>query len=367
MKLTKLFALLVASATLLVGCGGDDDREVKPTGDITLKADVESVVVGQSITFTVTDLEGTDVTASATIFNRTDNYAEVSNPYVATKEGRNEFFAVVGNSSSDVIEVVVAPEIAALPNDPQPDNTSFAHHILLIDHTGVQCGQCPRMMSALRQVSETEGYHEKYFEVMAHSYNTNDPAYSKAAATVSSHFSSFIVTSGYPTLTYNFFYNRYSTADAEDIKQTIDNLWSADGADAGIAASTIISASTASVNAEVKAAVTAEYYLTAWLLEDNIYARQAGRQEEWQDYHHNAIRNMPAGTPIYGESLGVIEAGATVGKEFYLPITSPDWAVDNMRVVLIVSAKTDDSGNAIDVVNVVSCPGNDSVAYEYLN
>lgn len=366
MKLTKFFTLFVAAATLLVGCGGDDNNEVKPTGDITLKADAESVVVGQSITFTITDAEGNDVTAGATIFNRTDNYAMVSNPYVTTKEGRTEFFAVVGESSSDVVVVMVTPVVAERPEDPQPSNTNFAHRILLIDHTGVQCGQCPHMMNALREVSETEGYHEKYLEVMAHSYNTNDPAYSRAASTVSNHFSTFVVSHGYPTLTYNFFYNRFSVADAEDIRQTIDALWSEDGADAGICASTVISSTTASVNAEVKASVTAEYYLTAWLLEDDIYARQVGRQEEWQDYHDNAIRNMPTNEPIYGVSLGVIEAGATASTQFYLPITSSGWVVDNMRVVLIVSASDASNGNAIDVVNVVSCPGNGSVAYEYM-
>ena len=84
-------------------------------------------------------------------------------------------------------------------------------------------------MSALKEVEETEDYHEKYYEAMAHSYATSDPAHSGAADAISSYHR----VSSYPTLTYNFAHSTTSSYNAEHIKLQINALWkeSADAAD----------------------------------------------------------------------------------------------------------------------------------------
>ena len=102
MRFTKFIAFIAAAATLMVGCGGDGEEGKKPTGGATLKADVQSVEVNNPITFTVTAEDGTDVTAEATIYDKTHNFQEVSNPFTPTEDGRYEFYAVAGNAITEV-------------------------------------------------------------------------------------------------------------------------------------------------------------------------------------------------------------------------------------------------------------------------
>ena len=156
MKLTKFIALIAAAATLAVGCGGDKpEDEKKPAGGATLKADVLSVEVNNPITFTVTAEDGTDITADATIYDKTHDFQAVSNPFTPTSDGKYEFYAVAGNAITETIEVTVLPSIPALPADTNEASTEFKHRIWLVDHTGNTCGYCPKMMLALKEVWPT--------------------------------------------------------------------------------------------------------------------------------------------------------------------------------------------------------------------
>ena len=87
-----------------------------------------------------------------------------------------------------------------LPADPQPDNTSFSHRIMLLQHTGTYCPNCPNLMTSLKEVAQDNGYSGRYVHVASHSYNEDgDEAYSDAAAKISQAFCSGY----YPELTFN--------------------------------------------------------------------------------------------------------------------------------------------------------------------
>lgn len=357
MKITKFFALIAAAATMFFGC--QEPTEDNDQGsDITLSA-AEMVEVNTPIEFTITNSEGEDVTAEATIYDKSHDYVTVSNPFTPTEDGDYTFYAVVGDSISKDIKVVVTPVVPALPEDSDVANTSFVHRILLVDHTGNTCGYCPKMMKALKEVEETEGYHEKYYEAMAHSYTTSDPAYSGSASAISTYYR----ITEYPTLTYNFAHTTTSSYNAAHIKQQIDALWK-ESADAGVAAATSMGTKYIVVNSEIKAAVTGDYSITAWLLEDGIEAKQMNG-EDWMDIHNNAIRQATITSPITGYELGTIEAGKCATDVLTLKITSSKWNRDNMKVMLIVSKKNDKG--VYDVANVVLCPMNDTVTYNYNN
>lgn len=359
MRFTKFIAFIAAAATLMVGCGGDkpvDDK--KPVGGATLKADVLSLEVNNPITFTVTAEDGTDITADATIYDKTHDFQAVSNPYTPTEDGKYEFYAVVGNAITETIEVTVLPTIPELPADTNEASTAFKHRILLVDHTGNTCGYCPQMMLALKEVAETGDYHSKYYEAMAHTYASSDPATSAAANAISSHYG---VTS-YPTLTYNFAYSTTSSYNAEHIKSQIDAQWK-ESADAGIAASASLATKSVVVNAEVKAAVENDYRITAWLLEDGIVANQTNATQEWMNTHDNAIRQASTTNPISGQDLGTIKAGEKAQLAMSLEITGSKWNRDNLKVMVIASAKN--ANGKFEVVNVAICPVGDSVAYDY--
>lgn len=353
MKLTKFFAILAAAA-MFVGCTPEEETN---SSDIKLSA--KSVVeVNTPIEFIVTNSKGEDISATATIFDKTHDFVVVENPFTPTEDGDYTFYAVAGDLISNDVTVVVTPTVPALPEDSDANNTSFVHHILLVDHTGTTCGWCPQMMEALKEVEETEGYHEKYYEAMSHSYDTSDPAYSGSAASISSHYRP----TGYPTLTYNFYHSKSSSFNAAEIMQQIDALWKKN-ADAGIAVATSLATSSVVVNSEIKAAVEGEYSATAWLLEDGIYEKQTNGKEDWMNTHNNAIRQAATTTPISGYELGTLAAGETAEQIFNLKITRDAWNRDNMKVMVIVSKKN--SNGNFDVANVVVCGINTTLTYNY--
>lgn len=356
MKFTKFFALVAATVAMFAACtpGGD---VTTATGDITLSA--ETVVeVNTPIHFVVKDSSGANVTNDATIYDKSHDFAQVENPFTPTVDGDYTFYAVVGDAISKDFKVTVTPEVPALPEDTDAANTSFKHRILLVDHTGNTCGYCPNMMKALKEIEESGDFDGKYYEAMSHSYANTDPAFSGAAASISSHYG----LQGYPTLTYNFYHPTSSSYNAEHIKGQINALWK-ESADAGIAASTNLAAKSVVVNAEVKAAVDGEYSITAWLLEDGIYAKQTNATDEWMNTHNNAIRQAATTSPLTGYELGTLKTGETAEQILNLTIARDTWNRDNMKVMLIVSKKGDNK--KFDVANVVICPINDSVTYDY--
>lgn len=90
-----------------------------------------------------------------------------------------------GDETPEVVDPVVSG-LPALPADPQPKNISFRHRVMLLQHTGTYCPNCPRLMSSLMQVAEDKTYSERYHHVAAHSYNEEgDAAYSVAASNLS--------------------------------------------------------------------------------------------------------------------------------------------------------------------------------------
>jgi hypothetical protein len=215
------------------------------------------------------------------------------------------------------------------------------------------------MMKALKTVSETGDYHSKYYEAMAHTYSNGDPAFSGAASMVSNHHG----VSSYPTLTYNFYHTTQSSYNDAHIMGQIDALWKAEGADAGIAAAAALATSSVIVNTEVKAAVANDYRITAWLLEDGIYAKQTNATEEWMNTHDNAIRQRVSSDDISGVSLGTLAAGETASTALTLNIVGNKWNRDNLKVMVIVSAKN--AKGQFEVANVAICPMNDVVTYDY--
>ena len=363
MRFTKFLTFVVCSALALASCEkGPDSNEPQGGngGGATLKADPLSLEVNNPITFTVIADDGTDITASSTIYDKTHDFAEVSNPFTPTEDGQYEFYAVSGNIITKSITVNVMPSIPALPADTNEASTEFKHRILLVDHTGTTCSYCPQMMLALKEIAETGDYHSKYYEAIAHSYGNaaSDPATSTAANAISSYYG----VTNYPTLTYNFAYTTQSSFNAEHIKQQIDAQWK-ESADAGIAAAASLASNSVIVNTEVKAAVENDYRITAWLLEDGIEAKQLNAKEEWMNIHNNAIRQAVTTNPISGMDLGTIKAGEKASLAMSLEIVGTKWNLDNLKVMVIASAKN--SNGKYEVVNVTLCPVNGTVAYDY--
>lgn len=270
-----------------------------------------------------------------------------------------------GEESNTDIPDITDPSgdtVPELPADPQEGSTSFTHRILLLQHTGTYCPNCPRLMSSLKELSEDKEYNGLYHHVAAHSYNEEgDAAYSTAAANLSQAFCSGY----YPELTFNLTTaNTGTSTDVSSIKENIDRLIK-ETADAGISASAALDGNIITVHAEIKAAKEGAYRIAAWLLEDGIESEQEGASESWQHIHNNAVRAMAGSSlnlRIYGEKTGTLSPGSKAGKTFIITMEE-GWNAENCKILILANAT--DSNGKVDIVNCAICPIGENVEYEY--
>jgi hypothetical protein len=214
-----------------------------------------------------------------------------------------------------------------------------------------------------------------YHEVQCHggSYASGDPAYSSAASTVDSYYRNRGTISGYPTLAINFRNGKVSrgSTDSYFVESAMNYIFKTYhkpfGADAGIHVTNSVSNKKIDIEIEVTAAVSNQYKVTAWVLENNIYSpyQNGASTERHRTYQHclRAIAGAYSTTDISGDSLGTIEAGESASKSFSVSLDS-SWVTANLEVLVIVSAP-DSTGN-YEVVNTALCPINGTQDYEYL-
>lgn len=375
MKLTKFFAFALA-ALAFVGCGGDEQEPgkpaPKPSGNITLKASETAITIGETITFTVTDTEGQDVTAVAQIYD--PDFSELTNKkYTATEAGTYEFFATCEGEYSNTVVVKVMAEMPEVPEDMEPDNFKFNHRAVMVDHTAVNCGYCPWMTDYLIQYALTPN-HKHYNEVTCHagSLASGDPAASTAATTLMNYHSLYF-DFGNPTLIFNFKSGEVGNSQSYGtVKSNIDKLLAgyikADGADVGISMTVEGDEDNILCAAQIKVAVNGDYCVNAWLLENDIYSpNQNGATKEEHKWYNFALRNFSEAvskTDIKGLEIGQLKAGDKYNYACELAVTSTKWNWENMGVLVVVSAK-DDKGR-VEVVNSAYCPVGEELPFEYL-
>ena len=102
MKKLILF-LAMASTTMFVSCGSDDNGAAKATS-IVLTASATTIDLGQPVTLSVKDNNGKDVTARATFF---DGTTAVTSPYTPTTVGPHSLTAKLDNLTSPAVVVTV--------------------------------------------------------------------------------------------------------------------------------------------------------------------------------------------------------------------------------------------------------------------
>ena len=360
--------LCLAAAFASYGCSSVEDVHSVIPGPIVLTADAEQVrcdgVDAVGFTVTVTDEEGKqqDVTKYAEIYEAKSKAAVENGIFMTKAEGEFVFYAVYGLSLSNEVAVRAVNDIPELPADPQEDNTSFRHRMLLVQHTGATCSNCPRMMQSLKTLSADESYNGLYHHVASHSYNggLEDAAYSEAARNLSMVYNT---SNNYPMLTFNLTSTATGT-DLSEIRAQIDQL-KKDKADVGISASAKLSGDDILVNIEVKSAVENDYRVAAWILEDDIYSIQSGMSESWHNIHDNALRYMAGASSQFsfaGEKLGRLAQGEKAQKMYVIPVED-NWVADNCEVLILVTA-ADANGN-YDIANCALCQIGETVSYDY--
>ena len=372
MKITKFFALLCAAAVGFVACepvGNTEEPNV--TGKITLSASKTTIELGETVTFKaeMKDAETgemIDVTEFVSIYDSELN--KISNPWTPTASGNYTFNATYGAESSNNITISVMAQMPEVPADPDPENLAFNHRVVVIDHTGVGCPNCPLMTDNLRAIAATD-WHKHYNEVTCHAggYAGNDPASSQAATALNQTQSP----NGYPTLNINFntaTVGNYQTSYFVNVmSQTLEQCVKKSGADVGIAMAVEGDNTNVYCAAQIKAKTAKEYKAVAWLLESGIYSpNQAGATKDYHKIYNHALRNMSheySKTNVQGDAY-TFEANEVKDFAFELPIISTKWNYENMEVLVVVSAK--DANGRWEVANSSVCKLNEQKEFEYV-
>ena len=368
MKLTKFFAFAFAALAFAACDEKQPDQKEPlptPTGDITLTADKTAIQIGDTVTFTVTDAENQDVTSQAYIYD--EDYNDVGSQVTFNESGSYSFFATVGAANSNYVTVVVMAEVPEVPEDPDPEYFNFNYRALVIDQTGVNCGYCPNATDVLRSLENTEGLNEHYNEVTCHAggYASGDPGNSAAANALNAFQGSYI--SGYPCILVNF-HGQPASYAYNYVKSKLEEYVNACAGAVKVGASLAVTGDESAVYAaaQVKSGEAKEYKITAWLLESNIYSpNQAGATKDYHKIYNNALRNMSheyTKTNVQGDSY-TFEANEVKDLAFELPIISTKWMVENMSVLVVISAK--DANGRWEVANSVVCKINESKEFEY--
>lgn len=338
--------------------GYDFENNIPISGLLTLSIDKSVVFVGDVVKFIVMQ-EGVDVTAYSTIYN-SETYEKVDGAlFVADIDGSYSFYAVKGSVISRIFNFNVIVPTPELPEDTEIFNTKFDHRILLVHHTGTGNAFGPLMVDVLRELSNNDNYQNKYYEAVCHTYSSYSPLCSDSAEFISDLYG----INAYPALCTNLYPQEVLYYNS-DIMSEIDSMLQIDGADVGISASANMGSTMITIRAGVKANITGDYRITAWLLEDNIYAQQSGTDDESYYIHNNVVRNIASTEHITGFGLGTLETGETAIHDITLDISDTEWNKENLKI-LVIATGLNDLGY-YEVVNIAMCPVNGSVGYEYM-
>lgn len=361
--LSSVMAFLLA--LVMYGCSGNSSDE--PESDM-LVLNASSLLIeadGADITeFTVT--KGTqDVTSAAEILMNGQTFSGTR--FYTDTEGEYKFSARYnGETSAEIVVRATKSDNLVIPADPDSERyEGFVKHVLFLQGTGTWCGYCPLVMSGIKTYSET---YSDGLAVFAAAHNGD---------TMSNEFGTkvlqWIEVEGFPTLNVNLIpgENVPYTGDgnvgeqnAEAIREAVDE-YSAQDAKSAIAA--VVRAdkasSTVSVEAKIKIAESGSYRVAAWLVEDGIYDNSQKNYLglDGDFYTHNNVLRQSSASLAFGDKLGdSLPAGST--KDFTCSFTLSSEKMDNCRVLIMVTAP---EGGVFAVDNVVACPLNSKVGFEY--
>ena len=370
MKTLKTLAIICLGALLCGACTSGSNEQEQASGLVLSFSPSTIYDNGEDYAEPTLKLNGAVVT-DYTLYNAlTDEVVVLENGrFTSTTKGTFTFWASHGTLTSNTAKVTVIttpPAAPEAPVDATPSQTNFKRRVLLTQFTGTGCGWCPEMMNALYLVNQKRG--DDIVIAAAHLWNTDDPMYLADAPSLDNSQSVF----SYPGLTVDLIDSDGGTSRVETyIINMINKALNRVDVKGGIAANTLYYADKGFITATVlvKAKETTEFRVGAWLLEDDIYAKQANNgitPVEGVDFntHHNVIRiadSRKTNMDFSGHDLGKIEAGATATKNFYFELKD-GWNPEKLRVVFFISTK---EGDEWYVNNVVSASSNGTLDFRY--
>ena len=365
MKKIYGFILLSLAAIAMAACEKQsEDQKKGPAADSELLLSTDKVYIQSNgtdaATITLT-LAGEPVTEGVTFYDENTNAViDVTDmKFTATEDGTYSFWASYLTYTSNTITLKAIPmAVPANPTDTDKAGTSFKRRLLVTQFTGTKCPNCPYMITALHDVYNDQAYASRVVHVACHTSWASDFLLDKDIH-------GFLAVSGAPWLVVDFdksskigVYN--NSQDVMNIKWVIDEWYAAQEPMAGIAVNSVISGNTLAVKALVKAAVTDEYRIGAWLMEDNLSAEQSGSSLDWMNTHNNVLRiadSEISAQNFSGYKLGKVNAGGYAEYVFVMDL-DPEWKKEDLHLAVFIT-------NGGIVNNAVDCPAGESIGFDY--
>ena len=381
MKKFNLLGLLAmfCGCLCLSACSGNDGEGEEPGGNgggtgiegklvLSASASYISNDGRDAAEFTVKKGD-TDVTDKANIYQ--GNTLLGGTVFTTTTVGEYTFFASYEGDISEKITIkAIVGGVPALPDDPQPDKfAGFKHRVLAVQSTGTWCQYCPFMTAGIKSYLSEEGNGEKTVFVAAHNGDGMANKYADAVNT-------WVGVNSYPTLSLNLDsrnkvnHQNVPSVTASSIAGAVSTALR-DNANVGISATVVgtENGGTLTVNAKVKIGTDAKYRIAAWLLEDGIQEAQTnstGLTDKDNFSIHDNVLRISSATSAYGVQLGESDSSSKgSAKEYVCTLSLADAKIASLakcRVVIFVTTPKD--GKFV-VDNVITCPINGSVAFEY--
>ena len=347
--------------------------------------------VGESVTFVVRydgevlpSLNGVtliDATSNKTlttgtkVVTATDGTPYTLLTYTPTQAGSYSV-AVNGGplygTSYSVSFKVVDYEIPTRPADSKPASTSFKRRSLIMQFTGLNCGACPYVRTAMESVFAKDKYKDTAVHTAIHC-----ATYSPDRTFVIWHeydkldLASALGVNSFPTYWVDWVHqnsNKGLNDNIKNIEKYLDEQQNSP-AKAGIAARMMWKRNTLIVRVSVKAATDGDFYVGAWLLENGLKGTQAGSTNPEHMIHNNVVRiaDSHAGGGnwnYFGRSLGTLSKGDVTDYLFEMELKD-GWAASNCHLALFVSYY-DSKSKSIEVTNAVETKSLTSgVSFQY--
>lgn len=347
----KYFILLFLAGLLLPGCSSDYTI-LQSVENITLTADSSNKLIGETVTFTVKDNSGNDVTANTVI--SVDGTAIQGHTFTSAATGA---FQVIANYSG----VESLPLVITFGDGSE---VNFVKRLLVEDYTGTWCGYCPRVNYALEQL------HAQTDDVVAvaihrPSSNVSSSVYDPYNYDTTE-LEDLIGIAGYPKGMLNRM-TQWQFPEPSNIAQAIA-LTQGENPKLGLALSPTVNGSTISLDVNVKFSKDfTGLKMVVYIIENGLiypqhnYTDYYGGVDIIEDYQQNHVLRAVL-TPLLGEDIDATQTttGHTFSKTFSVSMPA---SVANAANIEFVAFVVDANGKAI---NVRKAAAGDTQVFEVL-
>lgn len=351
MQMKKVLLLLTFVTLSIAGCSTDYEI-LKSVEGVILTADSSTKVIGEPITFTVTQNDGTNLTDEASI--TVDGNPITGNTFTSETVGTFEVKA-------SYLGVEAQPVVISFHDGSE---INFVKRVLIEDYTGTWCGYCPRVAYGIELAKEQSsnivavGIHRPSSVITSPVYDPYNFDASELEATLSAE--------GYP----KGFLNRRTQWDfpePENLAQAIA-LTQGENPKLGLAMTSTVTGNNISLKVNTMFSKNfSNLKLVVYVLENGLiydqhnYTTYYNDEDIITDFEHNHVLRAVL-TPILGESVNASETttGNVYTKTFNVAIPANVTNSANLEFVAFI---VDENGNAVNVRK--SSPGEDQ-AFEEL-